>query len=158
MIVLGVDPSSTHCGLVELAGDQITDRAIWIPPKRANVFAKLVDYESSLDSWIGGRAIDIAGVEQLAVFRGGDVNRMLAGFEYVTYLVLARRGIPIVPIKAGVARNYVLGLDPKCGKEEAQAEVRRRWPELKWGRDAEHKIDAFVIAKAVPEVLRRQKL
>lgn len=159
MIVLGCDVSSSSTGLARVRGDDLLDYAVWTPPKKASRPAAILEYEQSLDKWLEGKEIDMAVVEEPG---GGGLGfrtiRSMAHFESITYLVLERRKIIIVVVKAGHARNLVLGMKITASKEEAHAEVKRRWPGLKLppaNRGGPDVADAFVQAKAGPEFLRR---
>lgn len=160
MIVLGCDTSSKSTGLAEVTDGELTDQAVWTPPKKATRPAELLDYYRSLIGWLcnGHERVDLAIVEELSVTRGWKTVRALSHFEAVTYLALEEREIPIRTIKPGTARNWVLGMKITSSKEEVLAEVRRRWPDLRLppsnqgGGDV---ADAFVIGKAAPEILRR---
>lgn len=159
MIVLGVDPSSSSTGLAEVTDGDLTYHAVWTPPKKSTRPAQLLDYSLALDEWLSTRSmIDLAVVEELSVTRGWKTVRALAHFEAATYIVLERRRIPIVTIKPGAARNWVLGMPITSTKAEVLVEVRRRWPKMRLpainqgGGDV---ADAFVMALAGPQSLRR---
>ena len=138
----------------------LTDCAVWTPPKKATRPGELRDYYDSFTEWLDGRPVDLAVVAQLAMSRGHTTTRVLAHFESPTYIVLERRSIPILTIKDGEARNWALGLKITSTKEEAHEEVRRRYPKIKvppMNRGGGDVLDAFVAALAGPEALRRLK-
>lgn len=170
MLVLGVDPSSSCTGLALVRGEELVSHAVWTPPKRATRPAGLLDYRKSMSDWIEvvrlrtfdhgelGPLPDLAVVEELSVTRGWKTVRALAHFEAITYLVLEEFGIPIKTVKPGAARNWVLDMKITSSKEDVHAEVRRRWPDLKLppvNRGGGDVADAYVVALAAPEILRR---
>lgn len=157
MIVVGVDPSTTSTGLAEVVDGEMTDHAVWTPPKRSTRPAALRDYEDSFSEWIGDRPIDVA-VVALPISRSHKVTRALALIESPTFIVLERRGVPVLEIKDGEARNWALGLPITSSKEQAHEEARRRYPNLRVppsNQGGEDVLDAFVAALAAPEALKR---
>jgi Holliday junction resolvasome RuvABC endonuclease subunit len=159
VIVLGVDYSSKSTGVVELTDGEMTDHAVWTPPKRTTRPAELNDYFDSFTTWLGDRPIDLAMVEDPKVKRGYKTVRTLSHFEAITFLVLERRRIPIRMAQPGEARLIVLDLPVTSNKEAVLAAVRVKFPEAKFppvnqgGGDV---ADAFVQGKAAPEILRRR--
>jgi Holliday junction resolvasome RuvABC endonuclease subunit len=156
--VLGVDPSSSSTGLALVDGERLVDSAVWKPTSKMTRPDALLDYEDSLSEWLVVGPFDLAVVEELSVTRGWKTVRALAHFEAVTYVALARRRIPMITIKPGAARNWVLEMDITSSKEEVHAEVKRRWPDLRLPRVDQgggDVADAYVMALAGPEALRR---
>lgn len=168
MRVVGVDPSSSSTGFTYVVDGELKAKAVWTPPKKTTPRpAALVDYEDSFDGWIGriidhlepGQSIDLAVVEELGMTRGHKTVRALSHFEAATYIVLERRRIPIMLIKAGKARNTVLGIPVTATKDEALAAVREQFPQIRWSpvnHGGPDEADAFVLAMAGPEVLRER--
>jgi Holliday junction resolvasome RuvABC endonuclease subunit len=158
VIVLGCDVSSKSTGLAEVADGELTDQAVWTPPKKATRPGELNEYFDALTEWIGDRPVDLAMVEDPKVRRGFKTIRALTQFETITLLVLERRRIPIRRSQPGVARQIVLGLNVTAGKDEVLAAVRDQFPNIKLppvnqgGGDV---ADAFVQGLAAPEILRR---
>lgn len=160
MIVLGFDVSSSSTGIVEVTDGKMTDQAVWKPPKKTTVRpASINDYFMSITEWLRLRPADLAVVVGPAG-RSFKTIRAISHFESITFLVLERRGVPIKELKDSEARNWVLGLPIGSSKEEAHAEVRRRYPDLRLppinqgGGDV---ADAYVAALAGPEAMRRQR-
>lgn len=163
MLVLGIDVSSSSTGMTLVDGTRLIAKAVWRPPKGKTTRPRaLLDYYRSLSDWIeelrkDGHCPDVAIVEELGVHRGFKTVRALSHFEGVTYLVLEEQDIILRTVKAGVARHMVLGMNPNSPKDAVLAEVRRRWPKIRWspkGQGGEDEADAFLVALAAPEVLR----
>ena len=155
MKVLGVDPSSSSGGHALVEGDALLDWGVWKPPKKLTDVARMFSYYTWLNSWVGLRRsqIDMAVVEELAVVRGAKVARVLAHFEAIACVVCKKHGLMVVRVKAGVARNLVLGMNPNSPKEDVLVEVRKQYPDLKFppkNQGGEDVADAFVQAKAGP--------
>lgn len=115
----------------------------------------MYSYYMWLNTWVGLRKhqIDMAVVEELAVVRGAKVARVLAHFEAIACVVCKKHDLIVVRVKAGVARNLVLGMNPNSPKEDVLVEVRRQYPKLKFppkNQGGEDVADAFVQAKAGP--------
>lgn len=162
MRVLGIDPSSSSSGFSYVVDDQLRRKAVWTPPKKATRPAALVDYEDCLGEWIDslGSTVDLGVVEELAVMRGAKVVRALAHFEGSSYVVLERRRIPILTVRAGKARNLVLGIPVTSSKEDTFIAVCEQYPDIRWSRKDRgglDEADSFVLAKAGPLVLREQR-
>lgn len=159
MIVLGVDPSSSSSGHAIVDGDDMIGFGVWKPTKaeeKAKGATRMYAYYRWLDTWVAMRRsmIDMAVVEELGVMRGAKTARVLANFEAIACVVCKKHDLIVVRVKAGVARNLVLGMNPNSKKEEVLVEVRKQYPNLKFppanqgGGDV---ADAFVMAKAGPQ-------
>lgn len=161
MRVVGADPSSSSSGFSYVVDDVLKAKAVWTPRKKATRAAALVEYEDSFGAWLDGlgHRPDLAVVEELAVARGHKTVRALSHFEAATYMALERRKIPIMTVKAGKARNIVLGISVTSSKEDAFTAVRMQYPDIRWSqkdRGGLDEADSFVLAKAGPEVMREQ--
>lgn len=166
MRVVGVDPSSSSTGFCHVVDGELVAKAVWKPSARVTRAAALVDYMDSFDAWLtqlevnlGGCTIDLGVVEELSVTRGHKTVRALSHFEAATYIVLERRKIPIMQIKAGKARNVVLGIPITSTKEEALTAVRMQFPAIRWSpvnQGGPDEADAMVLALASSKVLREQ--
>lgn len=161
MRTLGIDASSSSTGLVRQTNGVLIEKAVWKPSKQADKIKgayRLFEYFTDLSAWVGLRRseIDLAVIEELGMVRGAKTVRVLSHFEAISVVVCKRHGIPTVQIKAGVARNLVLGLNPNCSKPEVLEAVRSRYPEIKWSpvnQGGTDEADAFVLALAGPESL-----
>jgi Holliday junction resolvasome RuvABC endonuclease subunit len=158
MQVLGIDPSSSSSGHALVRGDEMIAHGVWKPTtaeQKIGGATRMYSYYTWLYGWIGLRrpAIDMAVIEELGVMRGAKTARVLAHFEAVACIVCKRHGLIVVRVKAGVARNLVLGMNPNSKKEEVLVEVRKQYPNLKFppkNQGGEDVADAFVMAKAGP--------
>jgi Holliday junction resolvasome RuvABC endonuclease subunit len=133
----------------------MVDWGVWKPPAKLTDVARMYSYYTWLNTWVGMRRsqIDMAVVEELTVMRGAKVARVLAHFEAIGCVVCKKHGLMVVRVKAGVARNLVLGMNPNSKKEDVLVEVRRQFPNLKFppkNQGGEDVADAFVQAKAGP--------
>lgn len=158
MRVLGVDPSSSSSGHALVEGDEMIAHGVWKPSaseEKVKGATRMYSYYTWLHTWIGMRRdmIDMAVVEELGVMRGAKTARVLAHFEAIACVVCKRHDLIVVRVKAGVARNLVLGMNPNSKKEEVLVEVRKQYPNLKFppkNQGGEDVADAFVMAKAGP--------
>lgn len=155
MRILGGDVSSSATGLLLADNEAVVAHAVWEPPPRADRPDSLVDFEKSLDGWLDRIGhIDAAIVEEPG---GGGLGfrvvRSMAHFEGVTLLVLGRRQVIIRQIKAGKARNLVLGLKVTASKEQTLAAAWERWPWLE--AHGEHVTDAYIQTQAWPILLKK---
>jgi Holliday junction resolvasome RuvABC endonuclease subunit len=170
MFVMGVDPSSSCAGIVKI--DILTAlqdpfqalvwKGLWKPPARASRPDELLDYSDCLDEVLGdGPLPDVAVVLRLASMRGAKTVRTLSHFESATYIVLARRRVPILTVRDSDARHHVLGLKITASKEEAIKATVERFPGIKWSPFGEKfdgpggdEIDAFIGALSAPAIMR----
>lgn len=163
MKVIGIDPSSSSAGHVVVIGDQLHEQAVWRPSRaaaRARGGSRIFEYFEWLNAWLETRAVgvDLAVVEELAVMRGAKTARVLAHFEAAAIIAVKGHRLPLVRIKAGEARNMVLGMNPNTPKEAVLAELRRQRPNLKLppkNQGGEDVADAFVLTQAVPMAVER---
>lgn len=132
--------------------------AIWKPTKVETKIAgatRMFAYYQWLNTYIGLRksSIDMVVVEELAVMRGAKVARTLAHFEAIACVVPMKHNLMVVRVKAGTARNLVLGIPITASKEVTLTAVRERYPDVKWppkNQGGEDVADAFVMALAGP--------
>jgi Holliday junction resolvasome RuvABC endonuclease subunit len=164
--VLGIDPSSSCTGLaIRSADGGLLAYGYWEPSKKVKKLAakqkdkssgddvpRLNEYFSFLNTWIRMRKslIDEVVVEELGMTRGANVARVLSHFQAVSSLAAYRAGFPVTKIKAGVARNAVLGCKITIGKPEALALLRETYTNIDWptGKGADDIGDAYMLAAA----------
>lgn len=97
--------------------------------------------------------IDIVVVEELAVTRGAKTTRVLAHFECCSCLAALRHGIPVITVRAGEARNMILGCPVNISKEDAHKLVKMQFPDLELpatNRGGPDVADAYVLTQAGP--------
>lgn len=158
MNVLGVDTSSSSSGHTLVIDGELHSWGVWKPTpteQKVKGVTRIWSYYQWLNTYIGMRKhlIDMVVVEELAVARGAKTARILGNFETVALIVPRKHGLPVVRVKAGVARNLVLGMNPNSSKEDVLVEVRKQYPQIKWppkNQGGEDVADAFVAALAGP--------
>lgn len=163
MLVHGADTSSSSSGFALVDGYDLRHKARWAPPPRASRPVALLDYYRSLHGLLDDLEShdlmpEVAIVEELSVTRGHKTVRALSHFEGVTYLVYEERGVIVKTIKPGEVRAAVLDLPITASKLQVLAEVRRRWPDIRWSpsnQGGEDEAEAFVTALSWEKVLRR---
>ena len=163
MKILGIDPSSACGGHAIADGDHLVEHAVWKPSKAAvkqKGATRIFEYYRWLDEWLAPRAgeLDLAAIEDQVVMRGAKTARILAHFEAIAIVVVKIYGLPLVRVKAGEARNIVLGMNPNSPKEQVLEALRLARPDLslppknQGGPDV---ADAFVLTQAAPVALER---
>ena len=163
MNVLGVDTSSASSGHALLEDGEMREYAVWRPSateKKIGGMVRMWSYYTWFNTWVGLRkgVIDMVAIEELGVMRGAKTARVLGQFETIAIIVCMRNNLMVVRVKAGVARNLVLGMNPNSPKEQVLEEVRRQFPHVKFppkNQGGEDVADAFVAAKAGPMAVGR---
>jgi Holliday junction resolvasome RuvABC endonuclease subunit len=158
MRIVAVDVSSSSTGIAYVDDGALIDYGVWAPPKKAARPSALLDFITSLQEWIAWPIFDAAVMALPSMTRGHHTVRALAHFEAAAMIAFERRGLPVFEIKDGEARNWALGLKITASKEEAQEEVKKRYPDLKippMDKGGGDVIDAYVAALALPEAMRR---
>lgn len=102
---------------------------------------------------------DIVAVEQVAGFHNRQVIQVLSRFEGVALLAAKRYGSIVLNPMVGSARNAALGIPANSSKEVAFAEIKRMYPDFKFGavnQGGPDKGDAMTHALAAPQLLERR--
>lgn len=164
MLVVGIDPSSSKCGiaLVETDDGSILATWLWEKDKRASSSANLFDYYrwlgvllSSGDparKVLGGRIAPMASIEFLGVERNAQTTRLISHFQAASVLACKQTGMMVIEGRTSSARKAALGRG-NLSKDEAWEMVKKMYPNHKFraktsgGTD---EMDAVVMALAAP--------
>lgn len=167
MRVLGVDPSSTICGMAVIEGGiWLHDTDIWRKDATKsgawnlnNYFEWLAEHIRSLSA--SGHESDMACVEFLSVQQNAQTTRKVSHFQAASVLACKQEGLMVVEARPSSARKEALGAGwGNRSKEDVFDEVRRRFPDHtfrpkhkdKGGMD---ETDAVVLALAGPGLAER---
>lgn len=149
MRVLGVDPGLTRCGVGVVEGSAgrhiaLVSVAVLRTSSDADIGARLVALEESLDAAIADARPDVVAVER--VFSQHNVRTVMgtAQAAAVAILVAARRGLPVALHTPSEVKAAVTG-SGRADKEQVTAMVTRllRLPERPRPADA---ADALALA------------
>jgi Holliday junction resolvasome RuvABC endonuclease subunit len=102
---------------------------------------------------------DIIAVEQVAGFHNRQVIQVLSRFEGVALLAAKQYGAIVLNPMVGSARNAALGIPANSSKDVAFAEIKRMYPDFKFGavnQGGPDKGDAMTHALAAPQLLERR--
>lgn len=161
MISLGIDPSSSVCGVaLAYRGEDDEPRALKID----SFFAKSVDkidhdglaqnmedFRNFVNRFVKPSRPDVVVIEQVHVQHNVNTVRKIAYFEAVGILCANWWGADLFMVQATKARRIVLSKGT-LSKENAELEVRARWPNLGWkpkGKPgADDETDAWCLACA----------
>jgi Holliday junction resolvasome RuvABC endonuclease subunit len=158
MRVQGYDPSSALAAVANAVGGSLVHVDHWKPPKKSSKNDHLLDFYDwvgvQMDTW----RPDVVGYERVQSARNLNTVRVLAYWEAAIVLQARRRRIIVQHVNVGQARDVVLG-NAKATKEEALAELRRRYPEVRWSASNAgglDEADAGVVCLATPDLLERR--
>ena len=158
MRVLGIDPSSTCCGVAIVDRGGLVDTSAWDKKPSLSAAANLYDYYLWQCAYIRSMTPDMACVEFLSVSRNMDSVRAVSHFQAAAVLACKSEGnMLVVEARVTSARKVVLGRG-NLSKEEAWKIVRERFPEHKFRRADKggmDEADALVLALAGPAIAER---
>jgi Holliday junction resolvasome RuvABC endonuclease subunit len=157
MRILGIDPSSTTCGVavVDIPGE-ILDVGHWNRNKRESHPTGFVDWFRWLESYIALWQPQMAAIEMLGVERNANTARAVAFYQSISACCCKLHGLVVVEVRTSSARSIVLG-NGGLSKDDAWEIMRKKHPNLfspkKQG--GEDEMDALVIAVAGPTAAER---
>jgi Holliday junction resolvasome RuvABC endonuclease subunit len=159
MRVLGVDPSSTLCGLAVADRNVLQEIHYWKPAdEKDSQEARLYQWFTFLDDYIMNIKPDLVAFEQVQSARNMNTIRALARFEAAAIILAKDYGAIAMPVSVSTGRKIVLGRG-NIDKEDAYIELKKRYPEFTWlakTRGGMDQSDATVMALAGPTVLERR--
>jgi Holliday junction resolvasome RuvABC endonuclease subunit len=150
MRVLGVDPSSSICGVALVEDGILLEIDAWHRPKNGSAPERLLAYQEWFTAWTMVRHPHIACIEFLSVERNAQTTRVISHYQAVSAVVCKKQGMLIVEARVTSARKAALG-DGSLSKEKAFALIKQRFPEYDFGRidkGGGDKSDAVVLALA----------
>lgn len=159
MRIAGLDTSSSCCGLGVADNGVLKHIEVWKPSDaKASQEQKLYEWYQFYDAWHRVWTPDIVAFEEVQSARNAITVRILARFEAAAIIVGKANGSLVLPCNVKTCRKVVLGRGD-IDKEDAFAELRKRYPDLNWAKKTVggmDQSDAIVIALAAPTVLERR--
>lgn len=161
MRVAGIDIAKAGYSALALAvdGEPVVAMAWKYPNPKDSEPDKLNHFHK----WLAFRFItlrpDIVSVEQVAGFHNRKVIQVLSRFEGVALLAGKQYGAIVLNPMVGSSRNAALGIPANSSKEVAFAEIKRMYPDFRFGavnRGGPDKGDAMTHALAAPQLLERR--
>ena len=149
MRIVGIDPSSSCCGLAILEDQQIIVTDAWFYPKIGSDSARLVDYFVWLQAWLSANPADVAVVEFLSVVRNAEATRKVAHYQAISSLVCKLKGLMVIEARVTEARKQALGRG-NLSKKEAYAMIKKLYPSHEFRRADKggyDETDAVVLAR-----------
>lgn len=157
MRVLGIDPSSTLCGIALVNDDQLIKTWIWEKTGSKSAAWNLADYydfllDISRNKF--GPVAPMACVEFLRVDRNVQAVRKISHFQAVSVLACKHAGLMVVEAHVRTARKHALGRGDYA-KDEAFKRVKKLFPDHDFRRADKGGLDesdAIVLALAGPDI------
>jgi Holliday junction resolvasome RuvABC endonuclease subunit len=154
MKVVGIDPSSSCCGVALVDDGEPVLLATWERPKNGSAPARLTEYFVWLRQWICMNKPDMACVEFLSVERNAATTRVISHYQAASVLACKLKGVLVIEARTTSARKAVLG-DGSLSKEAVFELMRKRYPQLEFGRfkhGGGDRSDALLLALAGPSI------
>ena len=127
MKIVGIDPSSSCCGLALTEDEKLLLTDAWYKDKNKSHPENLVGYFIWLQSWLAINDPDVAVVEFLSVTQNAQATRMIAFYQGVSALVCKLRGLLVIEGRTTSARKAALGKG-NLSKQEAYDKVKKLYP------------------------------
>jgi Holliday junction resolvasome RuvABC endonuclease subunit len=154
MKVVGIDPSSSCCGVaLAVDGEPLLVDA-WDRPKNGSAPARLTEYFVWLRSWVAINKPDMACIEFLSVERNAQSTRVVSHYQAASVIACKLKGLVVVEARVTSARKAVLD-NGALSKQEAFDEMKKRYPQIQFGRidkGGGDRTDALVLALAGPSI------
>lgn len=156
MKLVGIDPSSSVCGLALMEDGQLLRTDAWKRPKKGSAPDRLLDCFTYMVSWIMVYRPDMAAIESLSVERNAKTTRVVSHYQSCCTLACKYMGLIVIEGRVSSARAIALG-NGGLSKEKAHEEVRKRFPDHDFGRDDARmdRTDATVLAMAGPALAEK---
>lgn len=156
MKIVGIDPSSTCCGLALMEDGRLLRTDAWKRPKKGSAPERLLDCFVYMVAWIIVNRPDMAAIEFLSVERNAKTTRVVSHYQATCTLACKQQGLIVIEGRVSSARAIALG-NGGLSKENAYEEVRKRFPDHNFGRDDARmdRTDATVLAMAGPALAER---
>lgn len=154
MRVLGIDPSSSCCGVAVVEDGNLLVVDAWHRPTHGSAPEKLWIYYSWLRSYVAISKIDMACVEYLSVERNALATRLVSHYQAASVLACKEYGIVVVEARVTSARKAALGAG-NIPKDLCFDRIRKMFPNIDFGTKGKtngsmDKSDATVLALAGP--------
>lgn len=157
MRVLGIDPSSSCCGLAWVEGTTLLHTTNWKPTKGKSGVWNLANYAEWLATEIRQSPAHLACVEFLSVMQNAQSTRLISHYQAVSGLVCKQANLVVIEGRVSSARKEALGRG-NMSKEEAWQAVKKMYPDHKFANKTTggmDETDATTLALAGPGLAER---
>lgn len=158
MKVQGYDPSSSLAAWANGVEAELVEVGKWTPPKKSSKNDQLLNWFATVGIQMDVFKPDIVAYLQVKSARNMNTVRVLSYWEAAIVIQARKRGIIVVAGSDVQARDIVLG-NAKATKEEALAELKKRYPQIGWSASNAgglDQADAGVVTLAAPHLLERR--
>lgn len=157
MRVLGIDPSSTLCGLALVVDGDLVDTWTWKKQEGKSGPWNLYDYFTFVMRVADASRPQMAVVESLSVERNAVTARKVSHYQAASVLACKEMGIMTVEARVSSARKEALGRG-NMSKDEAFQAIKKMFPKHKFKAKTSggyDETDATVLAVAGPGIAER---
>lgn len=148
MKIVGIDPSSSVCGLAVIENNDLLITDAWFKDENKSSSENLVSYFTWLQVFLSANKPDIAIIEFLSVVRNAEATRKIAHFQAISSLVCKLRGLLVIEARVTSARKASLGKG-NLSKRECFDLIKKKFPDHKFNRfdrSGSDETDAVVLA------------
>lgn len=128
MLIVGIDPSSSICGVALVENQKLLLTDAWFKDKNKSSSENLVFYFIWLQSWLSANKPDIAVIEFLSVVRNAEATRKIAHYQAISNVVCKLRGMLVIEARATSARKAALGKG-NLSKKECFETIKKKYPD-----------------------------
>ena len=144
--VLGVDPSSTCCGVSIVKNGSPTHISHFVSNKKLDLGRRIWEFGNYLRSVRAKQKIDLIAVEEVSKSRNLNTVRKIAYFESVALAKAGEWNIPTLLLSPKTARKHGVG-NGSLSKEQTFAIMSKKYDFCE-GKYALDECDSLVIALA----------
>ena len=157
MRVIGIDPSSSVCGVAVCDGEELLWTDIWKKTAHKSDAWNLYDYFRWLSAKLTESEAHMACVEFLRVDRNVQAVRMISHYQAVSALASKMSGMVVIEAHVKTARKEALGRGD-YSKDQAWDIVKKRFSDHTFhakNSGGTDEADAIVLALAGPGIAEK---
>lgn len=153
MRVLGIDPSSTSTGLAVVTDGKPEVIGAYRPEGKT-ALDRLFNFYAFIENLSSGLKPDVAGIEELTIFRNKNTTRVLSHFQAAGAIACQKAGAKVTWIRPAVARRTVFKRN--LDKQGAYERIVKWFPDYTFkpfGQGGDDETDALVLALSAPRLV-----
>lgn len=154
MRIIGIDSSSTRCGIVYLKDEEVQNIELFVSNKKEDIGLRLHNWGVFLQRFKAKRKVDCIAVEKDSVNRNLNTIRMLSYFESVALAKAGEWRADTLLLTPLTARKQALG-SGTFTKEDVYDYYKKRYKITEeYGKGGNDKTDALCVAFAAERILQ----
>ncbi len=152
MNIIGIDSSSTKCGVCFVKDGEVTEVSLFKSNKKDDLGKRLYDWGEYLRRFKAKRKIDCVAVEKDSVNRNLQTIRMLSYFESTALYLAGQWGADTLQLAPSTARKHALG-NGSLTKEQVYEKYKKKYKLRGYKDGGNDQSDAICIGLAAFRML-----